>query len=72
LELLALGCIPIVKTFGSNKMFEDLPVLIINDLDDITQQLLEDTLEKFKNMKFNYNKLSLKYWVDQFSSPPTF
>jgi len=71
-ELLALGCIPIVKDFGSNKMFEDLPVLLVNDWCDITQKLLEDTLVKFKNKKFNYNKLFLKYWVDQFSSPPDF
>jgi len=71
-EILCLGCIPIIKSFGSNQMFEDLPVLIVNEWSDINQQLLEDTLNKFKTAKFNYNKLSLQYWVDKFSSPPSF
>jgi hypothetical protein len=71
-ELLCLGCIPIIKSFGSDKMFEDLPVLIVNEWSDINEQLLEDTIAKFKNTKFNYNKLSLKYWVDSFSNPPSF
>ena len=71
-EILCLGCIPIIKTFGSDQMFEDLPVLIVNDWSDITQTLLDDTINKFKNMHFNYNKLLLKYWVDKFSSPPLF
>jgi len=69
-EILCLGCIPIIKSFGSNKMFEDLPVLIVDEWSDITRKLLDDTIEKFKNTTFNYNKLSLKYWVDQFSDPP--
>ena len=69
-EILCLGSIPIIKTFGSDQMFEDLPVLIVNDWSDINQNLLENTLTKFKNTKFNYDKLLLKYYVDQFSCPP--
>jgi hypothetical protein len=71
-EILCLGCIPIIRSFGSNQMFEDLPVLIVNEWSDINEQLLEDTLNKFKKTNFNYNKLSLQYWVDKFSSPPSF
>jgi len=66
-ELLSLGCIPIIKSFGSNSMFEDLPVLIVNEWSDINRKLLDDTLEKFKYTNFNYDKLLLKYWVDKFS-----
>jgi len=69
-EILCLGSIPIIKSFGSNEMFKDLPVLIVNEWSDINEQLLEETIIKFKNTQFNYNKLSLRYWVDQFSSPP--
>ena len=69
-ECLALGCIPIMKSIGSNKMFEDLPVIIVNEWSDITEEFLKNTLDSFKNREFNYNKLLLKYWVDQFSSPP--
>lgn len=69
-EILCLGCIPIMKSIGSDQMFEDLPVLIVNEWSDINEQLLEETLIKFKNTKFNYNKLTLRYWVDKFSCPP--
>jgi hypothetical protein len=51
-------------------MFDDLPVLIVDEWSDITDKLLNDTIEKFKTTKFNYDKLLLKYWVNQFSSPP--
>jgi hypothetical protein len=70
-ELLCLGCIPIIKSFGNNKMFEDLPVLIVKEYSDVTQQLLDETLTRFRVTNFNYNKLLLRYWVDKFLSPPS-
>ena len=69
-EILALGCIPIIRSFGRNDMFDDFPVLIVDEWSDITEQLLVDTIEKFKVTKFNYDKLLLQYWVNQFSTPP--
>jgi hypothetical protein len=70
-EILCLGCIPIIKSFGDNKMFEDLPVLIVKEYSDVTQQLLDETMALFKDTNFNYNKLLLRYWVDKFSNPPS-
>lgn len=61
-EALILGSIPILKSKEFVNMFKDLPVLFVEDWTDITQQLLDDTIEKFKNMKFNYDKLTLEYW----------
>ena len=66
-EALCLGCIPIVKSMGSNKMYEDLPVLIINEWNEVNEELLNATIERFKTTTFNYDKLLLKYWVDKFS-----
>ena len=70
-EILCLGGIPIIKTFGTDKMFEDLPVLIVKEWEDVTEELLQQTIKIFKDKYINYNKLSLKYWVDQFSPPTT-
>jgi hypothetical protein len=67
-EALCLGCIPIVKTSKIDKLYEDLPVLIVNDWVDITTNLLEETITEFKNKNFNYNKLTLKYWIDMINS----
>jgi len=67
-EALCLGCIPIVKAPNFSKLFEDLPVLIVNDWNDITQKLLDKTIEDFKTKTFNYDKLELKYWVNKFKN----
>ena len=61
-EALVLGCIPIVRTSPLDKMYIDLPVLILNKWGDLTQELLEKTVNSFKDKIFNYDKLTLKYW----------
>jgi len=66
-EALLLGCIVIVKKSGLDSLYSDLPVLIVNDWGDITENLLRNTIENFKLKSFNYNKLSLSYWVKQIS-----
>ena len=71
-EALCLGCIPIVKTSPIDKLYSDLPVLIIKDWHIITQELLNDTLSafkaKFENNEFNIEKLKLSYWLQTINS----
>lgn len=62
-EALCLGSIPILKAPNFQKMFEDLPVLIVNDWSEITRELLDKTIEEFKTREFNYEKLTLQYWI---------
>jgi hypothetical protein len=64
-EALILGCIPIVKTSPLDDMYQDLPVLIVKSWSDITQDLLNTTIVQFKETKFNYDKLTLKYWIQK-------
>lgn len=64
-ETLCLGSIPIVKATNFQKMFEGLPVLIVNNWSDITRELLDNTIQDFKTKTFNYDKLSLSYWVSK-------
>jgi hypothetical protein len=61
-EALVLGCIPIVKSNAMDSLFDDLPVLIIKEWSDITQELLDSTIRIFKEKTFNYDKLKMKYW----------
>jgi len=67
-EALILGCIPIVKTSPIDSLFDDLPVLIVNEWSDITQELLDTTVESFSNRQFNYSKLELSYWMNKIRS----
>jgi hypothetical protein len=69
-EAVLLGCIPIVKRFNvpHDKVYNDLPILVVDNWSDITQQLLYNTIREFKNRQFNYDKLKLSYWVNLFIS----
>ena len=62
-EALCLGCIPIVKAPKFLELFENLPVLIVNDWNEVTHELLDKTIKNFKMKTFNNDKLQLKYWV---------
>jgi hypothetical protein len=61
-EALILGCIVIVKSSPLDILYNELPVLIVNEWEDITEQLLTDTVIEFKHKKFNYDKLTLAYY----------
>lgn len=63
-EALCLGAIPIIKAPNFQKMFENLPVLIVNEWSEITRELLDKTIKEFKTRQFKYEKLTLKYWVN--------
>jgi len=64
-EALCLGCIPIVCAPHFQTLFEDLPVLVVSDWSEITEDLLEKTLDDFENKTFNYEKLSLAFWKNR-------
>jgi hypothetical protein len=68
-EALCLGCIPIVKKSKIDDLYKDLPVLIVTSWVDITYELLSTAVEIFKKMhnenKFDYNRLTLEYWVSK-------
>jgi hypothetical protein len=60
-EALCIGCIPIVKS-GLNSLFDDLPVWIVSDWSEVTQENMVKKVEEFKTKPFNYEKLTLAYW----------
>jgi hypothetical protein len=67
-ESMYMNCIPIVKTSVLDDLYDDLPVLIVKEWKDITQELLDSTVHRYKMMQFKYEKLTLKYWVDKIYS----
>jgi hypothetical protein len=67
-EALCLGCIVIVKKSPISDLFEELPVLIVDDWKDVTIDLLRSTIDKYRRTEFNYDKLTLKYWMEKIKS----
>lgn len=67
-EALCLGCIPIVRGRSLEELYEDLPVLIVENWNDVTDELLNKTLEEFSRKEFKYEKLELSYWKQMFKN----
>ena len=62
-ECLYLGVIPIVEKSIQMNGFSDLPILFVEDYNNITEDYLISVYEQeFKNKKFNLEKLDLMYW----------
>jgi hypothetical protein len=61
-ESLYLGVIPIVENHPHNLQFQDLPILIINDWNNINEEYLMRIYHEFKHKKFNLDKLNFEYW----------
>lgn len=67
-EALILGCIPIVKRSGLDPLFEGLPVWIVNEWTDITEETMGETVDRFRNMTFDMSRLELKTWINTITS----
>jgi len=63
-ETLYEGSIPIVIYENNYRLLVDLPILFINNWDEVTKELLEKTLVEFKTKTWNMDKLNLSYWVN--------
>tara|TARA_B110000046_G_C13007498_1_gene405026 strand:- start:1090 stop:2745 length:1656 start_codon:yes stop_codon:yes gene_type:complete len=66
-EALYLGCIPIVENSSINELYKDLPILVVNNWDDINEDLLErkynEIMIKKEKGEYNMNKITLEYWI---------
>jgi len=67
-EALCLGCIPIVRTSPLDALYEGLPVYIVQDWSEVTEENLRKVLSEFSQRKFDLNRLTLKYWMDKINS----
>ncbi len=63
-EALCLGTFPIVKTSTLDVLYKDLPVLIVNDWHEVTEELLETKYKEMVNREYKTEKLYIKYWID--------
>lgn len=65
IESMLVGSIPIILTSPLNKLLEDLPAIIVNDYQEVTEDFLNKKYEEMKDKKYNLDKLYMKYWSDK-------
>lgn len=61
-EALALGVVPIIKSSKLSKIFQKLPVLIVDSFEEINDELLRSY--KLQN-NYDLKKITLEFWIDQ-------
>jgi hypothetical protein len=62
-ETLYLGRIPVVKRNTNTRYFEDLPILLVDSYEDVTNELLKSKISYFCEISnFNIKKLKFSYW----------
>lgn len=61
-ETLYMGSIPIVKYELTHHLFTDLPILFINDWNEITEDYLNKKYDEYTNKTWNLDKLKMSYW----------
>jgi hypothetical protein len=62
-EALVLGCVPIIKSSGMDRLFDGLPVWIVNDWLEVTLEACLAKKEEFSRKVYNLEKLRLEYWI---------
>ena len=66
LESIYLGCIPIMKRSPVSNYLHGLPILVVDDWDEISQAFLKDKYaEIIVNSGYNLSKSKLSYWKDE-------
>jgi hypothetical protein len=63
-ETLVLGGVPIIKRNPLvDCLFDDLPVLKVNDWSEVNKNNMEMFVKHFVNQNFDFNSLFLQHWV---------
>ncbi|MCH9811823.1 hypothetical protein K0U07_03555 [bacterium] len=70
-EALLMDCIPIVRPVcldtgeyaeGYDDLYKDLPVILIREWEEVTEEFLAAKLEEFRSRKFKMEKIYFPYW----------
>ncbi len=64
-EAMLVGTIPIVTRSSIVELFDDLPVLIIDNWSQVTREFLEQKFEEITSKSYNLKKLYADYWFEQ-------
>jgi mannosyltransferase OCH1-like enzyme len=61
-EAFYLGCIPITKRCVMTSFYEDMPMVIIDNWEQVTKEFLDSEYERIMNTLCNLEKMWMPYW----------
>jgi hypothetical protein len=62
-EAILLGCVPIIKKSKNVSVFDELPVIIVENWTDVTEYNLQKFIDKIKENKYDFNRIRMSYWI---------
>ena len=60
-----MNTIPIEKRNINNQFYTDLPILFVDDWEEITERFLHDSFMRMTSMEWNLKKLTFEYWQNE-------
>jgi len=63
-EAFYLGCIPVVQKTSLDPMYEGLPILIVDQWHQVTEELLKAQYAAFHGSAYSVEKCYMQYWID--------
>lgn len=64
-EALLVGSIPIVRTSDLDVLYKNLPILIVENWEQVTEEFLIQKYQEISNQKWNLNKKFATYWLSK-------
>ena len=64
-EALYLGAYPIVKHSSMDILFEHLPVVLVSDWEEVTEEKLAEVAREFRGEIFDQSRLYMPYWANK-------
>jgi hypothetical protein len=64
-ETLYLNRVPVMLRHRNAEFYDDLPILFVDDWEEVTVDLLESKREHFLTTAWNFDKLRFDYWKDK-------
>ncbi len=61
-EALLVGSIPIVRSSQLNILYKDLPIVVVSNWNQVTQEFLERKYQEITSKQYSMKKLYFEYW----------
>lgn len=64
-EALLMNCYPVVMSTTLNPLYENLPVVIVQNWSEVTEEFLQKKMEEFQSRTWSKEKLYADYWFQK-------